>query len=138
MGTATVVAEARRALGPVGVFLPFPLADGPSADQQREAARRLEAAGYRAAWTNEAVGGKDALVQLAVLLAATDRLVLGTSIANIWAGRRRPLTARLRCWPRPSPAGSCSGSGSATRTRRPASAGTSAGRWPRCAATWSR
>jgi probable F420-dependent oxidoreductase len=91
MGTATVVAEARRALGPVGVFLPFPLADGPSADQQREAARRLEAAGYRAAWTNEAVGGKDALVQLAVLLAATDRLVLGTSIANIWA--RAPQTA---------------------------------------------
>src|SRR6202453_5009516 len=91
MGTTTVVAEARRALGPVGVFLPFPLADGPSADQQREAARRLEAAGYRAAWTNEAVGGKDALVQLAVLLAATERMVFGTSIANIWA--RAPQTA---------------------------------------------
>jgi probable F420-dependent oxidoreductase len=85
------VEAARRAMGPVGVFLPFSIASAPSADQQREAARRLEAAGYRTAWTNEAVGGKDALVQLAVLLAATDRLVLGTSIANIWA--RAPQTA---------------------------------------------
>jgi probable F420-dependent oxidoreductase len=87
----TVVEAARRALGPVGVFLPFSIASAPPAGQQREAARRLEDAGYRAAWTNEAVGGKDALVQLAVLLAATERLVLGTSIANIWA--RAPQTA---------------------------------------------
>jgi probable F420-dependent oxidoreductase len=87
----TVVEVARRTLGPVGVFLPFSIAGAPSADQQREAARRLERAGYRAAWTNEAVGGKDALVQVAVLLAATERLVLGTSIANIWA--RAPQTA---------------------------------------------
>jgi probable F420-dependent oxidoreductase len=87
----TVVEVARRALGPVGVFLPFSIASAPSADQQREAARRIEGAGYRAAWTNEAVGGKDALVQLAVLLAATERLVLGTGIANIWA--RAPQTA---------------------------------------------
>jgi probable F420-dependent oxidoreductase len=91
MGNATVVEAARRALGPVGVFLPFSMASAPSADLQREAAGRLERAGYRAAWTNEAVGGKDALVQLAVLLAATDRLVFGTGIANIWA--RAPQTA---------------------------------------------
>jgi probable F420-dependent oxidoreductase len=90
MGTTTVEA-ARSALGPVGVFVPFSITSPPDADQQREAARRLEGAGYRAAWTNEGVGGKDALVQLAVLLAATDRLVLGTSIANIWA--RPPQTA---------------------------------------------
>jgi probable F420-dependent oxidoreductase len=91
MGTVTDVAETRRALGPVGVFLPFSAAGALSADEQRDAARRLEAAGYRAAWTNEGVGGKDALVQLAVLLAATERLVLGTSIANIWA--RAPQVA---------------------------------------------
>ena len=58
---------------------------------QREAVRRLERAGYRATWINEAVGGKDALVQLAVLLAATERMVFGTGIANIWA--RAPQTA---------------------------------------------
>ncbi len=91
MGTTTVIETARRALGPAGVFLPFSRTSAPSADLQREAVRRLERAGYRAAWTNEAVGGKDALVQLAVLLAATERMVFGTSIANIWA--RAPQTA---------------------------------------------
>jgi probable F420-dependent oxidoreductase len=91
MGTTTVVESARRALGSVGVFLPFSRTGAPSADQQRDAARRLENAGYRATWVNEAVGGKDALVQLAVLLAATERMVFGTSIANIWA--RAPQTA---------------------------------------------
>jgi probable F420-dependent oxidoreductase len=91
MGSTTVVAEARRALGPVGVFLPFSRTSAPSADLQRDAARRLERAGYRAAWTNETVGGKDAFVQLAVQLAATERIVFGTAIANIWA--RAPQTA---------------------------------------------
>jgi probable F420-dependent oxidoreductase len=92
VGTATVVEAARRALGPVGVFLPFSRTSAPSADLQREAVRRLERAGYRATWTNEAIGGKDALVQLAVLLAATERMVFGTAIANIWA--RPPQTAQ--------------------------------------------
>jgi hypothetical protein len=63
MGTATVVETARRALGPAGVFLPFSRTSASSADQQREAVRRFERAGCRAVWTNEAVGGKDALVQ---------------------------------------------------------------------------
>src|SRR5450755_4706277 len=91
MGTTTVVEAARRALGPLGVYLPFWGTSEPSADLQREAARRLERAGYRAAWTNETIGGKDALVQLAVLMAATERMVFGTGIANIWA--RSPQTA---------------------------------------------
>jgi probable F420-dependent oxidoreductase len=91
MGTTTVVEAARRALGPVGVFLPVSQTSTPSADLQREAVRQLESAGYRAAWTNEVVGGKDALVQLAMLLAATERMVFGTGIANIWA--RSPQTA---------------------------------------------
>jgi probable F420-dependent oxidoreductase len=85
MGNSTMVQAARRALGPVGAFLPVPTASAPPIDQQRDAVRRLERAGYRAAWTNETVGGKDALVQLAVLMAATERMVFGTGIANIWA-----------------------------------------------------
>ena len=72
-------------------FLPFSRASAASADQQREAVRRLERAGCRSVWTNEGVGGKDALVQLAVLLAATERMVFGTAVANIWA--RAPQTA---------------------------------------------
>jgi probable F420-dependent oxidoreductase len=91
MADSTTVEAARRALGPVGAFLPVPAASAPPVDLQRDAVRRLERAGYRAAWTNEAVGGKDALVQLAVLMAATERMVFGTGIANIWA--RSPQTA---------------------------------------------
>src|SRR5262245_51001337 len=86
----TVVAEARQALGPVGVCLPVSFTTTPRADDQRSAVRRLEAAGYRTAWTNEVIG-KDALAQLAVLLAATERMAFGTCVANIWA--RSPQTA---------------------------------------------
>jgi probable F420-dependent oxidoreductase len=77
-------------LGPVGVYLPISFTRVPPAESQRDAVRRLERAGYRTVWTNEVVGGKDALVQLAVLLAATERLTFGTGIANIWA--REPQT----------------------------------------------
>jgi probable F420-dependent oxidoreductase len=90
MGTTTEVDAARRALGPVGVALPVSFTEAMSIDLQREAVVRLERVGYRAVWTNEVVGGKDALVQLAVLLAATQRMVFGTCIANIWA--RQPET----------------------------------------------
>jgi probable F420-dependent oxidoreductase len=82
---STMVEAARRALGRVGASLPVPATSAPPIDLQRDAVRRLERAGYRAAWTNETVGGKDALVQLAVLMAATERMVFGTCIANIWA-----------------------------------------------------
>jgi probable F420-dependent oxidoreductase len=91
MTRATVVDAARQALGPVGVCLPVSFTSAISADLQREAVGRLERAGYRAVWTNEVIGGKDAFVQLAVLLAATERTVFGTSVANIWA--REPQTA---------------------------------------------
>jgi len=82
--TDTVVGAARKALGPVGVCLPVSFTSAPSAESQREAVGRLERAGYGAVWTNEVIG-KDALVQLATLLAATERMVFGTCIANIWA-----------------------------------------------------
>ncbi|MFC0435666.1 LLM class flavin-dependent oxidoreductase [Kutzneria buriramensis] len=80
----------KPALGPVGALLPVSFTELPPIDLQREAVRRLERAGYGAAWTNEVIGGKDALVQLAVLLAETERMVFGTGIANIWA--RHPQT----------------------------------------------
>jgi probable F420-dependent oxidoreductase len=80
----TVVHAARQALGPVGVCLPVSFTSAPDADLQRDAVGRLEQAGYRTVWTNEVIG-KDAFVQLAMLLAATERMVFGTCIANIWA-----------------------------------------------------
>ncbi len=92
MGGSDRVGTGRRALGSVGVFLPNPPGAGvPSAEVQRDAVRRLERAGYQAVWNNEGVGGKDGLVQLGVLLAATERITFGTAIANIWA--RPPQTA---------------------------------------------
>ncbi|WP_067884571.1 TIGR03620 family F420-dependent LLM class oxidoreductase [Nocardia vaccinii] len=84
------VDTARRALGPVGLCLPVSFTSTPAAAAQREAGRRLEQAGYRAVWTNEVIG-KDAFTHLSVLLAATERLTVGTCVANIWA--RSPQTA---------------------------------------------
>ena len=79
-----VVPAVRRSLGQVGAFLPESPSDPTPAEVQRQACRRLEALGYRSAWTNELIG-KDSFAQLAVLLAATERMVFGTCIANIWA-----------------------------------------------------
>lgn len=79
----------RTALGPVGVLLPVTFTEMPSVDAQRDAVRRLERSGYRTTWINEVIG-KDALVQSAVLLGGSDRMVFGTGIANIWA--RPPQT----------------------------------------------
>ncbi|HEY2673606.1 MAG TPA: TIGR03620 family F420-dependent LLM class oxidoreductase [Rugosimonospora sp.] len=90
MAASSVVDAARRALGPVGVSMPVTFTSTAPVDEQRAAVRRLERVGYRTAWTNEVIG-KDALAQLAVLLAATERMALGTCVANIWA--RSPQTA---------------------------------------------
>jgi probable F420-dependent oxidoreductase len=81
---ASAVDAARQALGPVGACLPVSFTSTPPADLQREAVRRLEHVGYQAVWANEVIG-KDAFVQLGVLLAATERMVFGTYVANIWA-----------------------------------------------------
>lgn len=91
MAPTSTVAAARAALGPVGAYLPVSFTDAPPVGAQREAAARLERVGYPTVWTNETVGGKDPLVQLALLLAATERVTFGTGIANIWA--RAPQTA---------------------------------------------
>ncbi len=91
MEYASAVEAGRQSLGQVGVYLPVPFASSPPVELQREAAGRLERAGFRAVWVNESVGGKDHFVQVAMLLAATGQLTFGTGIANIWA--RAPQTA---------------------------------------------
>jgi probable F420-dependent oxidoreductase len=90
MNADTKVDQARQSLGPVGAMLPVTFSNAVPVDIQRAAVQGLERAGYRATWTNEVLGGKDALVQVAVLLAATERMTFGTGIANIWA--RQPET----------------------------------------------
>jgi probable F420-dependent oxidoreductase len=76
-------ATAKDQLGRIGAWfgaLPrAPFADG------RDAARRLEAAGYRALWISDGPGVKDPLSHAALLLSATERIALASGIANIWA-----------------------------------------------------
>ena len=89
---ANTVEAARRAIGPVGALLPVTFTEAPSVHAQRDAVERLESAGYPCTWTNE-VFGKDALVQLALLLSATRRMVFGTGVANIWVREPQTLAA---------------------------------------------
>jgi probable F420-dependent oxidoreductase len=85
VATTGVIEAARLSLGRVGAYLPAPAMTPMSVAEQRDAAGRLERAGYRTAWANEPIGGKDVFAQVAVLLAATERITFGTGIANIWA-----------------------------------------------------
>lgn len=55
----------------------------------REAARDLDALGYGALWIGEALY-REPLVNAGVLLSATERMVVATGIANVWA--RDPVT----------------------------------------------
>lgn len=69
-------------LGRVGVWTGQ--LDYSTADFVRETAREVEATGFRALWTGEAVG-REVLTAAQLLLSATDSLVVATGIANIWA-----------------------------------------------------
>jgi probable F420-dependent oxidoreductase len=80
--------SARERLGPVGVWLGA-LGQAPI-DEERRAARRIEELGYGSIWTPEGIGGTEAFAHQSVLLAATQRVVTGTGIANVWA--RHPAT----------------------------------------------
>jgi probable F420-dependent oxidoreductase len=47
--------------------------------------RELEGLGIRALWIPESLGSKEVFAHAGLLLAASDRLVIATGIANIWA-----------------------------------------------------
>lgn len=91
MSSVSMVEAARQSLGPVGAYVSLPLTGNAPVAAQRDAARRLEAAGYTTAWVNETVGGRDPLIQIALLLGTTERITFGTGIANLWA--RAPQVA---------------------------------------------
>ena len=83
MSSIEVVSAMKDRLGPVGVWLGILL--GASVAAERAAARHIEELGYGSLFTGEVIGGKEAMAHQAVLLAATDRIVTGTGIANIWS-----------------------------------------------------
>jgi probable F420-dependent oxidoreductase len=75
-------ADWRARLGRVGVWTGQ--LDFSPADVVRTAAQEVEALGYGAMWTGEAIG-REVMTAAQLLLAATSRLVVATGIANIWA-----------------------------------------------------
>lgn len=72
----------RKRLGPAGVWWTA-LGDAPAV-VEREAARELEALGYGSLWFGEGPTNKEPLAHAGLLLAATERLLIGSGIANIW------------------------------------------------------
>ena len=72
-----------RDLGRVGVWLGS-IALEPSA-VERDAVKKLEALGYGSVWFGESPFNREAFAHAATLLGATERIVVATGIATIWA-----------------------------------------------------
>ena len=85
----TTTDELRKVLGPVGIWMPPPGAAGVEAGAF---AREIEAAGLTSVWF-PGMNAKESLAAVEPMLAATDRLVLGTGIASIWTWDPAELAA---------------------------------------------
>jgi probable F420-dependent oxidoreductase len=72
--------ELRRVLGPFGIWMPPPARAGRGAE---EYGREIEAAGFTSVWFPGMNSVAD-LKSVEPMLAATNRLVLGTGIASVW------------------------------------------------------
>jgi probable F420-dependent oxidoreductase len=68
-------------LGRVGIWH---FLDTVPAPVVQDAAREIEALGFRALWIPEGVG-REAFTHAGLLLAGTERLIVATGIANVWA-----------------------------------------------------
>ena len=73
----------RAALGRVGAWS-FALQANTAAAEQA-ALRAYEALGYRATWFPESIGSKEAFAHAGLLLAGSERMIVGTGIANVYA-----------------------------------------------------
>jgi probable F420-dependent oxidoreductase len=73
----------RDRIGRVGVWLGS-IGLEPARDE-RTAIARIERLGYGAAWFGEGPANREALSHAGLLLGASERLVIATGIANIWA-----------------------------------------------------
>jgi probable F420-dependent oxidoreductase len=74
---------ARNRLGRVGVWAGAAL-NRTTATAAREAVAEIEELGYGSLWLSDTPSGKDPFSNAGVLLAATERIVLATGIANVW------------------------------------------------------
>jgi probable F420-dependent oxidoreductase len=82
--------DLRERIGRVGAWL-GPIAQAP-ADDERAAVARIEQLGYGAVWFGEAPANREAMSHAALLLGASERIVVASGIANIWA---RDATAAI-------------------------------------------
>lgn len=83
----------RESIGRVGVWS-FAL-EAQTAAEERDAAREIESLGYRAIWIPEAVDSREVFSQAGWLLASTERAVVASGIASIWA---RDAVASANGW----------------------------------------
>jgi probable F420-dependent oxidoreductase len=81
--------ELRRALGPLGIWMPPPARIGIEPESY---AREIEAAGFTSVWYPGMNSAED-LAAVEPALAATERLVLGTGIASVWTWPPAELAA---------------------------------------------
>ncbi len=79
-------------IGRVGIWT---FLDMQPAARAQEAAREVEALGYKALWIPE-VMGREIFTAAGLLLAATSRLVVASGIANIWARDAMAMAAAQR------------------------------------------
>ena len=56
-----------------------------TASAARDYARAVESLGFAAIWLPESLGSKEIFAHVSLVLAATDKLIVATGIANIWA-----------------------------------------------------
>src|SRR5207249_2642776 len=56
-----------------------------AASDARAYVREVERLGFRTLWIQEGLGSKEIFAHAALLLSATERLVIATGIANMWA-----------------------------------------------------
>ncbi|MDQ6839517.1 MAG: LLM class F420-dependent oxidoreductase [Actinomycetota bacterium] len=81
------------ALAPIGIWTGA--LDSVALSEAQELACELEELGYGAIWVPE-VAGRDVMFHMGMLLAATERLVLATGIANIWARDAVTMTGGVK------------------------------------------
>ena len=87
-------AALRRRIGTWGAWS-FGFAYAPS-DQARAAAAAIEEAGYGCVWYPETLDSREAFVNAAVLLGATERMLVATGIASIWSRDARATVQAAR------------------------------------------
>lgn len=81
-----IVRTTRGTIGAVGALIGAADKNGTIPWERRlDGILRMEQAGYRAAWTGEGVGGKDAFIEMALMLGATQRMAVGAATASVWA-----------------------------------------------------